>query len=263
MRRIKRFPEFEASLTIHDDSFIRPPHESQRNWVVNRALGEFVEELKHLNVEAANYIAGGSPLTIDDRSQQKLSPEETMEDWQIPVMKAMAEIATVTHGDVLEIGFGRGVASNFLQQFGVRSHTIVECNDSIVQGFEIWKDQQVNKDAIHLLHGKWQDVLESNEDFDAVFFHTYPLDAKEHAEYVVQSETFAAHFFPIAQKCLRPGGIFTYLTNEADSFSRGHQRLLFKYFREVSLSLVAPLEIPEDSRDAMWSDSMVVIGAKK
>ena len=262
MRRIKRFPEFEVALTIHQDSFIRPPKDAQRNWVVNRAIGELVDDLQHLNETAARFIPGGESLAIDDRTQKILPPDEIMEDWQIPVMKAMAEAAAAQHGDVLEIGFGRGISSTFLQDFGVRSHTIVECNDAIVDDFHKWK-QKYGDETIQLLHGKWQDVLNGQTQYDAVFFHAYPLDAKEHVEYVVQSPTFAAHFFPIAAQQLRDGGVFTYLTNESDSLSRGHQRLLLQHFREFSLSIVGPLDIPDDSRDSMWADSMVVVSAKK
>ena len=133
----------------------------------------------------------------------------------------------------------------------------------MVKDYEVWRAKQANPDTIHLLHGKWQDVLQPHGQFDAVFFHTYPLDPSEHAEYVVQSQTFAAHFFPIAEKCLRPNGVFTYLTNEAESLGRGHQRLLFQHFREFKLTKVNELKIPADTRDATWSDSMVVIGARK
>lgn len=263
MRRIKRFPEFELALTIHQDGFIRPPKDAQRNWVVNRALGELVDDLKHLNETASQFIPGGDSLEIDDRTQKILPPEQIMEDWQIPVMKAMAEAAAAEHGDVLEIGFGRGISSTFLQELGVRSHTIVECNDAIVRDYEHWKSDYGVDRQIQLLHGKWQDVLKGQDQFDAVFFHAYPLDAKEHVEYVVQSPTFAAHFFPVAADHLRNGGVFTYLTNESDSLSRGHQRLLLEHFREFTLTIVEPLSIPADSRDSMWSDSMVVVSARK
>ncbi len=262
MRRIKRFAEFELALTIHEEGFIRPPRESQRNWVVNRAIAELVDELRYLDRRAPNFIAGGTPLEFEDRTQQVLPADQIMEDWQRPVMERMARIVTAGHGDVLEIGFGRGVSAEFIQTLGVRSHTIVECNDSIVAEFERWRARHDER-AIRILHGLWQDVLADTpaESFDGVFFHAYPLNAQEHADYSVQDVTFAAHFLPTAARLLRPGGVLTYLTNESDSFSRAHQRLLFEYFEELSLSLARDLAIPNDSRDAMWQDSMVIVRA--
>jgi guanidinoacetate N-methyltransferase len=79
----------------------------------------------------------------------------------------------------------------------------------------------------------------------------------------VQSVTFAAHFFPKAERLLRPGGRFSYLTNEADSLSRGHQRLLFQHFSSFSLSRVTDLPLPDDTRDAHWSAEMVIVKAIK
>ncbi|NIP94473.1 MAG: class I SAM-dependent methyltransferase, partial [Akkermansiaceae bacterium] len=59
---------------------------------------------------------------------------------------------------------------------------------------------------------------------------TYPLTEEEFVNYVAQSSTFAEHFFDTAAAHLRPGGVFTYLTNEIDSLSRAHQRALLKRF---------------------------------
>lgn len=73
----------------------------------------------------------------------------------------------------------------------------------------------------------------------------------------------AEHFFPHAAEHLKSGGVFTYLSNETDSLSRGHQRLLFRYFYSFTLSRVIGLNIPEDSHDAQWSDNMVIIKAVK
>ena len=115
---------------------------------------------------------------------------------------------------------------------------------------------------IHIVPGLWQDTIDSLGDFDSVFFHTYALDEDESVELLTSSVTFAAHFFPFAAKHLRPGGVFTYLTNEIDSLGRAHQRLLFEHFGSFRLQRV-PLQLPADVRDAWWADSMVVIEAVK
>jgi guanidinoacetate N-methyltransferase len=176
------------------------------------------------------------------------------------VMRAMTSIVAEAHGDVLEVGFGRGVSAMLIQEAGVRSHTIVECNDSVVERFHRWREQYRERD-IRLVHGRWQDTVDRLGQYDGIFFHTYPLNEEEYLEQVVRSVTFAQGFFPVAAAHLREGGIFTYLTNEIDSLSRAHQRLLFRHFREFTVRLVGPLALPEDSRDDLWGDSMVVIRA--
>ena len=260
IRRLRRHREFEVALQINGEDFIRPPREAQRNWLVNRALNELVGDLLHLDQVSRGFVAGRDWTDLRDRTQVALADHEIMEDWQIPVMRAMAEIVTQGAGDVLEIGFGRGVSATFIQELGVRSHTVVECNDDVVARFARWRDRYPDRD-IRLIHGRWQDTLDRMGQYDGVFFHTYPLNTEEYVEQVAQSVTFAEHFFPTAADLLRGGGIFTYLTNEMDSLSRAHQRLLFRHFREFTLRRVTSLALPADSRDDLWGDSMVVIRA--
>ena len=166
------------------------------------------------------------------------------------------------HGDVLEIGFGRGVSATFIQKRGARSHTVIECNDDIVRRFETWRKSYPDAD-IRLHHGLWQDVLGDLGHFDGVFFHTYPLTEAEFVAQIGESSTFAEHFFPHAAAHLSQGGVFTYLSNEIDSLSRTHQRLLLEHFSEINMRVVSPLPIEADVADAWWADSMVVVKATR
>jgi guanidinoacetate N-methyltransferase len=200
-------------------------------------------------------------VQIDDRANTVLSDEEIMEDWQIELMRAMAQEVTASHGDVLEIGFGRGIGSDFIQEYGVRSHTIVEVNDSVVERYHEWRRKYPNS-TFHLLHGLWQEKVPEFGQYDGIFFHTYPLNEQDYIEQVVNSVTFAEHFFPTASAHLRPGGAFSYMTNEIDSLSRAHQRVLFQYFSSFSLRIIK-LSVPQDIRDTWWIDQMAVIRAVK
>jgi len=97
--------------------------------------------------------------------------------------------------------------------------------------------------------------------FDGILFHTYPLSDDEYVERVQRSVTFAAHFFEHAAAHLKPGGRFTYLTMEEDSLSRAHQRLLLEHFASFNISQLTGLDVPEDTRDAHWAKSMVLVEA--
>jgi guanidinoacetate N-methyltransferase len=228
--------------------------------MLNRFVKEAADDLVALDEAARHFVRGAEPVAMTDRGQALLSDEEIMEDWQIPIMEAMARAVTDTHGDILEVGFGRGVASSLIQEQGVRSHTIVECNAHVIEGFPRWKGRYPGRD-IRLVEGMWQDVVRSLGPYDGIFFHTYPLTEQDFAEQVVRSVTFAEHFFPVAERLLRPGGRFSYLTNEADSLSRGHQRLLFRHFSSFALSRVTDLPLPDDTRDAHWAPEMVIVQA--
>ena len=263
--RHRNFPEFGITLQIKRDKFISPPRQFQKNWLINQALNEFADDLMHLDKVSKRFVAGTEFKYEDHASnitQSNPDNQEIMEDWQIPIMKAMAKVVTETQGDVLEIGFGRGVSATFIQKLGVKSHTIIEFSDNVIKNFyEPWERCYPDKD-IKLVHGMWQDVVDGVGVYDGIFFHTYPVTEDEFIKYIVNSITFAEHFFPYAANHLRKGGIFTYLTNEIDSLSRRHQRLIFRYFRSFAIS-VKPLSVPEDTRDLWGANSMVIIRAMK
>ena len=260
-KKIKRTENFEIVLEIKTEDFIRPPRDAQRNALLNNALNEFSDNLQAVDKLAVRFVPGKLQIALDDRTQKVLSDEEIMEEWQIPLMRAMAEVVTETHGDILEIGFGYGVSATFIQEQSVSSHTLIECNDSVVEKFYEWKEF-FKESKIKLVHGLWQDTIDDLDLFDGIFFHTYPLNEEEYMKYVHGRATFAEHFFETAAKHLRPGGVFTYFSNEIDSLGRGHQRALFKHFSSVSLKLI-DLELPDDINDTWWADSMVIVKAVK
>ena len=260
-RKLKRTQSFDLTLEVKDETFIRPPHESQRNWLLNRFLREAADDLQALHALASRFVPGGTRALPDDLRTAPLSDEQIMEDWQLPLMEAMAAIAARAGGDVLEIGFGLGVSATCMQQHGVRSHTIIDCNPSIIERYERWRNGYPERD-IRMVPGLWQDVIGGLGQFDSIFFHTYALDEDESVELLARSVTFAGHFFPAAAEHLRPGGVFTYLTGEIDSLSRAHQRLLLERFSSFRVQRV-PLSVPADVRDAWWADSMAVVEAVK
>ncbi len=260
IKRLKRLREFDVSVQVKHDDFIRPPADTQRAWLLNNALDEFVDDLRALDRHAARFVAGRGVLPTGDRTQADLTDDQIMEDWQIPLMVAMADLVTESHGHVLEIGFGRGVSAELIQDRGVAAHTVIECNDHVVRRYQTWRNRYPDRD-IRLAHGKWQDVLDGLGRFDGIFFHTYPLTETEFVEQIGSPGTFAEHFFEHAARHLVVGGVFTYLSFEIDSLSRRHQRELFRHFSRIELEVVRDLAIPDDVQDAWWSDSMVVVKA--
>jgi len=264
---LTRRKQLEVSLKITDDAFVRPPDPSQRNWLVTRAMEELADDLEHLDSVARRFVDGTKRDRIVEQwenSKAELSPsqlvidnQQVMQEWERPYMEAMAKVVTCNHGDVLEIGFGMAISASYIQAMGVRSHTIVECNEDVQAEFEKWRAKYPDSD-IRLLRGRWQDALEGAGEFDGIFFDSYPLSETEFQEYVVESVTFAEHFFATAAKHLRPGGVFTYYSNEIDTLSRRHQLALFEHFSEISFTVCRPLHPPSDC-NYWWADSMVVV----
>ncbi|MEP3481324.1 MAG: amino acid adenylation domain-containing protein [Fuerstiella sp.] len=241
--------------------FISTARESHRTWLINQALAETTSDLNHLHKLAPTMAKGSDlPHVPRDLSLAQLSAEEIMEDWQSPLMQSMAEFTCQAGDHVLEIGFGRGIAASYIQACQPDSHTIIEMNPySVSDFFEPWKTQHKHK-TIHLIEGRWQDILHQLDQYDAIFFHAFPMNESEFVEFIAESATFAEHFFETAAKLLKPGGAFTYMTTEIDSLSRRHQRALFQNFHEVQMK-VQRLNVPQDTKDAWWAQTMVVLKA--
>jgi len=262
--------QVSVSLKVAE-GFVNPPTPSQRNWILRRSLDELVDDIIHLDAVSRRFVSGSQRVPISgdwqrsrahiDPSQLIIEGQQVMQDWERPLMKEMAEIATAAHGDVLEIGFGMGISSTYIQERGVASHTIVECNDDILRSLVEWRKGYSKRD-IRIVQGRWQDMVGGLGLFDSVLFDAYPMSEAEFTEHVVERITFAESFFQTASGCLRPGGVFTYYTNEIDSFSRRHQRALLKYFDSITLKVVGPLSPPLTSH-YWWADSMVAVCATK
>ncbi len=264
---IARTPDFEVSIKLTGGEFILPRGENRRNWTIRRVLEEVKDDLYHLDRQTKSFVRGSHRPTMTrewettraeyDQSRLIIDGQQVMQDWERPLMHEMARVATEGHGDVLEIGFGMGISASYMVEMRVRSYTVVECNDDVARFFEEWRKQYPDVPT-RLIQGRWEDVADQLGEYDAVFFDTYPLDEEDFYRHVIESITFAQSFFPTAARCLRKGGVFTYYTNEIDTFSRRHQRLVLEHFDTFSLSVVKSLKPPPDC-NYWWADSMVLV----
>lgn len=253
-------------------SYIDAPRGEQRHWVTNRAVDELVEQLRHLDLIAPDFISSdtrkaigpgewsNSEVTFVD-GQLLIEDQQVMQDWEVPLMRRMAEVVTEHHGDVLEVGFGLGLSAGFIEDCGVRSHTIIELNADVANVARTWAATREGSD-IEVVSGHWAEQSSGLGLFDGVFWDAFPTSEKEFDDYVLRDSTVAEAFFPVASSHLRPGGVFTYYSNERDSLSRRHQRSLLRYFSSFAVEVVDGLAPPPDC-EYWWTDSMCIVKAVK
>lgn len=260
-----------AKITVElNDELFSKPDRGYGEYVARRATREFHADLLHADKIAQTSQPGSmrkimsSELT-EQREQHDdvelvIDGQQVMQAWEHPYMAKLAEIAGEARGDVLEIGFGMGISASAIQDREVRSHTIIECHPDVQRRFAEWRAGYGDR-AIELIEGKWQDRLDGLGRFDAVLFDAYPLNEREWTEHYVNDVTYARHFFEAAARHLRKDGVFTYYSNEVDSMGRAHQRALFDWFEEITVSVVHGLEPPEDCH--YWqTSSFLVISAR-
>ncbi len=268
----RRLRDVEVTLEFLRSSYIGAPRGEQRHWVTNRAVDELVEQLHHLDLVAPDFVGSDTRRAISPGAWEKsdatyvdgqllIEDQQVMQDWEIPLMRRMAEVVTASHGDVLEIGFGLGLSAGFIEDCGVRSHTIVELNDRVAEVARDWAATRPDAD-IEVVSGHWQEQVPRLGLYDGVFWDAFPTSEQEFDEFVLRDSTVAEAFFPAAASRLRPGGVFTYYTNERDSLSRRHQRSLLRYFSSFAVEVVDGLAPPPDC-EYWWTDSMCVVTAVK
>lgn len=267
----RRFGEFALELDLRRASFIATPRDEQRRWLVDRAIDELVDQLRHLD-DIADRLVPGQPRADLDASWATAEPQvadgtllvagqQVMQDWEQPLMQRLADIVAASGGDVLEIGFGLGISAGLLQAAGVRSHTIVELNRQVAATAEAWRGDQ-ESDSISILVGAWENVVPGLGEFDGILWDAFPTSTDEFVQTVIRDHTVAERFFGEAARHLKPGGTFAYYSNERDSLGRGHQRILLRHFSSFRVEPVVGLRPPDDC-DYWWHDEMVVVSATR
>jgi spermidine synthase len=129
---------------------------------------------------------------------------EVMMSWEAPIMEKSAEFICHNKGDILEIGFGMGICSDYIQAQGVNSHTIVEIHPQIIEKLNTWASGKSN---ITIIEGDWNSVSGFGT-YDGIFLDTYQDDSVD-------------YFKEFALDKIKSGGKITYWNNleqEYDEF---------------------------------------------
>jgi len=120
-------------------------------------------------------------LIFEDTKIVHESGVEVMMDWEIQIMEKSAEYICSSKGDILEIGFGMGICSDYIQAQGVNSHTIIEIHPQIIEKLKTWAEGKSN---VTIVEGDWNSV-EGLSTYDGIFIDTYGdenwLDFKDFA----------------------------------------------------------------------------------
>ena len=151
-------------------------------------------------------------VTEDDR--------EVMMSWEAPIMEKSAEYICENKGDILEIGFGMGICSDYIQSQEVNSNTIVEIHPQIIEKLKVWADGKSN---VIIAEGDWNGLELGT--YDGIFLDTFADNSLD-------------NFKEFALSKAKSGAKVTYWNNFADSRNKyGFDDISFE---EISVS-------PEDN----------------
>ena len=108
-------------------------------------------------------------LTFEDDKIVTDDDREVMMSWEVPIMEKSAEVICHNKGDVLEIGFGMGICSDYIQAQDINSHTIVDIHTQIIEKLKEWAE---DKDNVIIVEGDWYSA-DGLGTYDGIFFDTY------------------------------------------------------------------------------------------
>lgn len=98
---------------------------------------------------------------------------EVMTYWEKPYMEALVD-KLKPFGDVLEVGFGLGYSADAIQKYDINSHTIIECDSTVLERTREWAKKQKHK--VVIIEGTWEDQVPLlDQRFDSIFFDDFPL----------------------------------------------------------------------------------------
>eukprot|EP01117_Protostelium_nocturnum_P005097 TRINITY_DN1847_c0_g1_i2.p1 TRINITY_DN1847_c0_g1~~TRINITY_DN1847_c0_g1_i2.p1 ORF type:complete len:232 (-),score=103.86 TRINITY_DN1847_c0_g1_i2:25-720(-) len=134
-------------------------------------------------------------------SDDKLLDEENnavMMNWEGPLMEKHAELMCRSEGlDVINVGFGLGLIDDELQKYKPKTHTIIEAHpDVYARMIQLGWDK---KPGVRILFGRWQDVIDQLEQYDAIFFDTFGEFWQD-----------LRQFCQLVPDILRPDGIYSF-----------------------------------------------------
>ncbi len=188
--------------------------------ITNNLYRETLESRRQIGFPSDRNLWRESPAEFDDaRSVLKILGHPVMENWEEPYMRSLARIAASRGGKVLEVGFGLGISAAFIQAGPVTEHVIIEANRNVYQNALHFA--RTAKVQTIVYEGFWQDVVDhlACGSFNGILFDTYPMTLDE-----VHCQHYG--FFKQARRLLKTGGVFTYYSDEVESFSPPHRQAL-------------------------------------
>lgn len=145
---------------------------------------------------------------------------EVMSNYQLPYMRKLAEIATRNGGDILEIGYGQGLATKEIERWRekrrLQTHSVVELNKHLAAEAR----QLPNVEVIEGDYTGHLPALEGRQ-FDAALYDGYPLKEDEmHRDGVTFIERL------VKDQLLKPNAILTFYANATSEFGQKFRTFL-------------------------------------
>ena len=175
--------------------------------------------------------------------------------WELNYMKKLASIVTSNGGRILEIGFGLGLSTGFIQDANhIEKHIIIEPHPEIIEFANEKFPDALSTGRMEIVPGFWEDVvpLFEAESFDGILFDTCLLAPEQEIGEISSINFFmeATREFSVeAYRLLKKGGIFTFYNPERLNLSDAKRKILLNSgFSSIDIEVVEVNNAPEDCK---------------
>lgn len=230
----------KAYWRIRKSVFVREGYSWLRNWEVRNS------ELPPLAKRREEYLAMDATRSDDSLL---IGGRQVMQEWERPLMHALAREVTRNRGHVLEVGFGMGISANYVIAMGCSKYTVIEPHPAVLKEARDWAARQPV--PVEVVAGFWQEVIDRLGVFDGILFD--PFEA-------LGEDALNRLYVPLVPKAfehLKSDGVFAFFSGAADTLHADQLQLLLQYFKEVRLFKVSDLRPPSDCR--YWSATTMVV----
>jgi len=180
----------------------------------------------------------------------EIGGQQVVQYWERPLMERMGKAVSVNGGHVLEIGFGLGMSANVILASGCTSYTVIEAHPEIANRA---RKLLSRTDIPHttVIEGFWEDVIRDlpSESFDGILFDTCPISE-------TQRDIWYRAFNDFAPRFLKPGGIYTYFSNQDGDGPLREWPSLAKDFSSI---IVEEVPVNPSSNCDYWRSSTILM----
>jgi predicted O-methyltransferase YrrM len=179
-------------------------------------------------------------------------------EWEKSYMEKSIEMLNPS-GKILEVGFGTGYSARKICSYkAITEYSVIECAPIVWEEFEKFKKEQEMfrpELKINLIKGRWEDVLNTTDIFDCIYFDDYTFDEDPSIQYL--SITRILKFFiEVLKNNTKIGSkISYYTTTSGESF--------FKKVNCVDIKIIEfPVKIPDNCNYARGDKMYIPIVTK-
>ncbi|HEV7606267.1 MAG TPA: hypothetical protein VGO61_02975 [Steroidobacteraceae bacterium] len=182
------------------------------------------------------WLEAAPNVRLDDTSSLEILGHQVMQEWELPLMRAMANAASCANGKVLEVGYGLGICAGLIQENRPSLHVVIEANKAVSARAKRVFAAEIAAGTVFVVEDYWENLMSAKSAgpladgiFDGVVFDTFPLTQQD-----LRKNHFA--FFAHAARLLRPGGRFTYFSDEPVALSAEHVSAIGHHFPGATFS---------------------------